>query len=357
VICPSAVKHNWQKEVNMWVDRSSVVIEGLIKEVKDDDGNVIDIEVPDYKADFVIINYDILSRQKKIKIMNEKGKEETVALPSHKDELLKMGFKSMIIDESHYVKGHKSDRTQAVKELSRKIPYRFALTGTSMLNRPKELIPQLEILDRLDYFGGFWTFAKRYCGAKETPFGWDISGAQNLKELNQKLSDICYIRRLKSEVLTELPEKQRSMIPVQIDNIKEYKTVEKEFKKWIKTKITKEEESKATTPDIKTYAQKRHGVQAKISARIAQATMSEKMMKIEYLKQIVAQGKVNSLIEFVDNIIEQGEKVVVFANHKDMQHRLIDYYKKDNCASITVDRQQNKSRKMSINFKTTRRVK
>lgn len=169
IICPASLKLNWKKEVNMWCDKTLVVIDGLIKEIYEEiDGNKIisNYEIPDYDADFVIINYDILERDKKIKpSLNPKG----IEIPNHKDLLSILKFKSIIIDESQYCSNHKSLRTKAVKQISKKIKYRFALSGTPMLNRPKELIPQLDILDRLESLGGFWGFAKRYCVPENAP--------------------------------------------------------------------------------------------------------------------------------------------------------------------------------------------
>lgn len=55
-------------------------------------------------------------------------------------------------------------------------------------------------------------FGVRYCDAKRSSFGWDYSGYSNIGELQLLLTSFCMIRRLKSNVLEELPEKIRYTI-------------------------------------------------------------------------------------------------------------------------------------------------
>ena len=96
------------------------------------------------------------------------------------------------------------------------IPYRLLLSGTMILNRPEELIHPLVILDRLKELGGWSLFTARYCQAYKDRFGWQMGGAAHLEELNTKLRASCYIRRNKADVLTELPEKTWSIVPVEL---------------------------------------------------------------------------------------------------------------------------------------------
>lgn len=139
VVCPASLKLNWQKEINMWVNRTTQIISGLV-----DEDNP-----PKYDSEFVIINYDIISRGKNSKDDDDlKDSDEKENAPlTHKDFLSNFGFKSIITDESHYIKNYKSNRTRAIKKIAKGIKYRFALTGTPLLNKPKELMPQLEMLE------------------------------------------------------------------------------------------------------------------------------------------------------------------------------------------------------------------
>lgn len=345
VITPASLKLNWEKEVKMWTDRRPNVIEGLIKDVKDDNGNIIDYIEPDYSGDFVIINYDILARDKnKKKDVNDddddysderesndpEEKEDNFQSVFHKDFLKLKKFKSIIIDESHYCRNRKSSRTIAVRELAKEIRYRFALSGTPMINRPSELIPQLVILDRLESMGGFWTYAKKYCDAKEGRFGWDLSGFSNLRELHDKLVETCFIRRRKSDVLSELPEKQRSMIPLKIDNRQDYDEAKEDLIKWLsltlKPKISGEVLSDNKLKQL-ADSQKKSIITRRINKKLLGAKKAETLVKIEYLKQLCARGKLAKFKEFVDNFIQSGEKLVIFATHKEIYQELIEEYK------------------------------
>lgn len=144
------------------------------------------------------------------------------------------------------------------------------------------------------------------------------------------------IRRLKKDVMAELPPKQRTYIPIEIDNADEYKMAEKDFIKWVKKKLIDPEEYKKqvdAVPNL-TKKQKKLLVQAMILNRLDKARRTEALVKIEYLKQIVARGKLKKFIEFIDNAIEQGSKIVVFAVHREIQNKLYEYYKNNNCARI-----------------------
>jgi hypothetical protein len=94
----------------------------------------------------------------------------------------------------------------------------FLLSGTPMLNAPKDLIPQLQILGGLDDFGEWRDFTKSYCGlrygigrgGKEHPV---YEGCTNAADLNRKLSATCMVRRRKDTVLPELGDLLRGVRP------------------------------------------------------------------------------------------------------------------------------------------------
>lgn len=329
IICPASLKLNWKKEIKLWVDKSVKVIDGLIKINYDTIHGkrvVSGYEVPDYDADFIIINYDILYREKKVA---NAFKPDDIEIPDHKDLLKKIPFKSIILDESHMVSNHKSLRTKAVKEISRKIRYRYALSGTPILNRPKELIAQLDFLDRLETFGGFWTFAKRYCGAVEGPFGWDFSGSSNLDELHENMKKTCFIRRKKEDVLEELPPKQRIMLPVELSNAKEYENASKNFRKWMKMNMMDEKEYYEELKNVAmlTDSQRRVIANAKATSKLNKTLAAEALVKIEKLKQVVARGKLQRVYEFIDNFLLYDEKLLIFAKHQEIYDKIIDKYK------------------------------
>ena len=114
IICPASVKIAWKKEISKWLDKDVNVIEGFVKINYEDiefGGTkkriVVDYDTPNYDGDFVIINYDILNRERKLR--NAENPND-VTIPDHKDLLKKIGFNSIILDESHYLINHKSLR-------------------------------------------------------------------------------------------------------------------------------------------------------------------------------------------------------------------------------------------------------
>jgi len=181
VLSPANVKYNWVKEIQDWLPLHSV---SVVDKGKD--------EIT--PSDFVAINYDLMNKQK--------------------DNLLALGFKSIIIDESHYISNSKTQRTQATIEVAKECDVVLALSGTAISSRPKEFFTTLNLL-RPDQFPGFWSYAQRFCDPWHNGYGWSFDGASNTRELNERTRDFC-VRRLKSEVLTELPPKQRTFIPVKL---------------------------------------------------------------------------------------------------------------------------------------------
>lgn len=297
VVCPASLKYNWEKEWNTWVPNKTVSVWNGTGEV----------------SDVVIINYDML--KKRI------------------DDLKNINAKSIVFDESHYLKNSKAQRTKLSKDLSKTIEYRFLLTGTPIVNRPVELISQLNILGRLNEFGGFWTFAERYCNLSHNGYGYDLTGSSNLEELNERLRGVCFIRREKKEVLKELPEKRKVTIPVNISNRKDYENYEQDFIEWIKRrrneatqnkKIMKEFEGTNLTPE---QIEKR----AKWIAQ-TNSEQAEHLFRIETLKQKAAIGKMDESIEWIENFLETGEKLVIFATHKNIIKMIEEKF---GCKSIT----------------------
>ncbi len=190
VVCPANVKYNWAKEIEEWLPHVTYSVVNTGKE---------DIQ----PTDFIIINYDLMRKQV--------------------DNLSVMDIKTCIIDESHYLKDANTQRAEATLYLANKCEAVLCLSGTAITNRPIEFFTTLNLL-RPTHFSSWFQFAQRYTNAFHNGYGWNFTGASNTKELNERTRDFC-IRRLKSEVLTELPPKIRSFVPVIMkpDERKEYK--------------------------------------------------------------------------------------------------------------------------------------
>ena len=272
IIVPAVVKYNWKKEFEKWTDKKVCILTEKFNE----------------EADVFITNYAQLK-----KFTNYPGLGELQIKKDIRDIV-----KSVVVDESHKVKNHKAQRTKLVKYIAKDKEYKYLLTGTPILNNPSDLIQQLDILDCLSDFGGFWKFTRRYCNGHQGRWGYECSGASNLEELDKLLRQICMVRREKSEVFEELPDKVRQNIDVNISNRRKYKKAENNLAQYMR-----EEENK--TDD-----------------EIRSTTTAEILAKITKLRKVSAIGKIKKATNFIKDIIENDEKVVVFAHHKEVINSL-----------------------------------
>lgn len=305
VVCPASLKLNWAREAGRWLPGRSV-------EILDGGVTVGDVEI-------TIVNYDVLVR--------------------HVDALVDRGFRALIVDESHYVKNEQAKRTRLCMRLSRGVPMRLLLSGTPMTGRPEELVSQLKILDRLDEMGGYRHFMHRYAGAyrnwHERHSGEGRKGEpRNLEELNRKLRATCYVRRTKEAVLAELPAKQRAVVPVELDNRREYERVFKDVVRFLGEAAENDrrrmaeavEQHKSRTgaePDAEAMNHIRSRVRASAEAR---AERARQLVEIETLKSTAARGKLAAIVGWIETFIESGEKLVVFAWHREIAETLAERF-------------------------------
>ncbi|EGC36626.1 hypothetical protein DICPUDRAFT_31594, partial [Dictyostelium purpureum] len=145
------------------------------------------------------------------------------------DVILKKGFKVVVLDECHYIKQNvfRSQRSKSSCDILSRAKRTILLSGTPALSRPIELYNQINCIK--PNFMSWMDYAYRYCAAYKDRYSINTSGFSNTKELNLFLNTFM-IRRLKDEVLTELPAKRRERITVKLDKkrLKDIKqTVEK----------------------------------------------------------------------------------------------------------------------------------
>ena len=192
VFMPASMRWVWAEELEKWLEEW--IRPGDVKVVR----NCQDTDDLD-RAKFVLCTYDICARSKVVQ-----------------EGLHAVRFGVCIVDESHYCKNRDAQRTKAVSGLARKAARCVLLSGTPALNRPVELFSQMTMLQP-GLFGSFTAFTKQHCDAKRGRFGWEYRGATNLDELHTKLSQVM-IRRLKADVLHDLPAKRRQRVPVELES-------------------------------------------------------------------------------------------------------------------------------------------
>ena len=279
IVCPASVKYNWLEEAQKWLPSRKSIILTLSKD------NKVQTE------EINIINYNMLTK---------------ISTYINND------FDMFIFDESHRLKSKNTQWSKTSLNLTKSAKYCLLLSGTPVLNRPADLIHQLNIIGRLSLFGGEWKFKQKYCDLKRTRFGWDYSGASNLEDLHDKLISTCYIRRTKDQVLKELPTKQRSYIPIVLSN-KEYKIyneAEENIADWI---VNSEKE-------IKKYYETNNITDKKSFEYITKMKVAraETLIKISKLRQIVANNKITSFCDWAEDFMTTGKKLIIFAIHKEI---------------------------------------
>jgi len=263
VVCPASLKLNWQRETARWLPHRSVaVVEGRVA-------------VPP-RADVVILNYEIVAAQR--------------------EALARRRPRALVLDESHYLKNPQAKRTRAVRRLAEGLPpnsLRLALTGTPVLNHADELISQLRVLGRLEDFGS---------GAR---FKQQFRGPLTEERLHWHLRRRCFVRRRKSEVLPQLPEKRQVVVPVALDNAREYKLAEDDVIAWLREQPL----------DL-----------SELNAKIAATLRAQRLAQLGTLQRLAARGKLHAALAWIHDFLASGEPLVVFARHVEVQKAVMERF-------------------------------
>jgi SWI/SNF-related matrix-associated actin-dependent regulator 1 of chromatin subfamily A len=183
-----------------------------------------------------------------------------------------------------------TQQSKFVQGIAQGKEYILELTGTPVVNNNEDLIQQLRIMGRLEDFGGYGKFMQRYCSG--------LNKSSHVKELNYYLRKYCFFRRQKKDVLTQLPAKTRSYLITEIDNMKEYRAAERDVIKYLRDYQNADDEK----------------VQRTIRGAV--------MVKMGILKQISARGKVEGAKDIIHNIVDGGEKLIVFCFLKEVVQAL-----------------------------------
>jgi SNF2 family DNA or RNA helicase len=172
------------------------------------------------------------------------------------------------------------------------------LTGTPLTSRPIDYFNLLSLVDS-PVSKNWMAYVKRYCAGYQFSVGmnkvWNVNGASNLDELRERTSPLL-LRRLKENVL-DLPEKIITPIYLKLKS-KEYEDVMGEYFEWVKNNP---KESKSLSVQF------------------------SKLMKV---RQIIADEKIKSTIEFIENTLEQEKKIIVFSNFTNSLNKIYEHFNK-----------------------------
>ncbi|XP_010120798.1 PREDICTED: SWI/SNF-related matrix-associated actin-dependent regulator of chromatin subfamily A-like protein 1 [Chlamydotis macqueenii] len=274
VVSPSSVRFTWAEAFHRWLPSLSPGSTNVIVTGKDN-----------LTASLInIVSFDLLSKM---------------------DKQLKSTFQVVIIDESHFLKNIKTARCRAAMPLLKAARRVILLSGTPAMSRPAELYTQIAAVQPA-FFPQFHSFGLRYCDARKMPWGWDYSGSSNLTELKILLEESIMIRRLKSDVLSQLPAKQRKMVVVAPEGIS------------AKTKAVLAAEAKKMAKGYKNKQQEKEA------------------LLLFYSR--TAEAKIHSVVEYILELLESGnDKFLVFAHHKIMLDAIVAELGKKHVEYIRVD--------------------
>lgn len=280
VVCPAMLKVNWQREAKRFLVRPFDVV--ILSGTKS-------APIVSTRPTLVICNYDILSHWQ--------------------EQLTAFAPDILIADEVHLAKNPKRQRSKALYSISAK--RRLGLTGTPIVNRPAELHPIISWLDPQAWDPEkFFSYAKRFCDAHKVKIGrnkyaWDFTGASNLGELQDRLRAGLMVRRLKKDVLTELPQKIYQVIDLPRNGSSSaYDAEEDAYGEWERARA---ELGRARAEGREDLAELQDRVQV----------LFESMSTIRHQAAV---AKIPAAIEHIESALdaEPGTKLLVFAHHRDV---------------------------------------
>ena len=279
IVCPSAVKINWEREINYFQNYNTSIIDGKKWN----------------RNNFTIINYDILKNfhtmPKKAKKAKKGDKVEPIV--KFNTQLKDSKFDLVIIDEAHYLKNHKSIRGEIMVDLCVKhgIETVWLLTGTPIANRPMDYYNLLKLI-KAPIADNWKFYAQRYCdgrmirknlGNGRTRQIWLTTGNSNLEELSIKTRNLV-LRRMKTEI-DDMPDKTIGPVFQKLDakGWTDYDNL------WEEYLVERKRNKKKGTPE-------------------------KDLVELILLRQFIAMQAVPHTVELAESAIEQNQKVIIFTN-------------------------------------------
>lgn len=285
VICPKSLRLNWQDEWKAWTDKRTMVLTHKnFRQMRP--------LIEAGKIDVVITNYDGIETffVEEIKeVLVTQGERAGTSYDLVKTNGLENLFRSVILDEAHNCRNKKTLRYKCIKKVFDGKDVRVCLTGTPIVKSPADLAALLELIGRIDEFGGYYSFMKAHKDMDKKFLNVKDSGklSNQLRELNIKLRSICFIRREKYQVIKDMPEKFRRVIRVPLDNRKEYDHAFISLQSYLSS-------------------------QSASSEQIASAMRAELLVQYNLLKRLSAKGKFSAVKEFAEDVLISGEKLIIF---------------------------------------------
>jgi SWI/SNF-related matrix-associated actin-dependent regulator 1 of chromatin subfamily A len=208
-------------------------------------------------------------------------------LPEWQGTIYSWGFGACILDEAHFAREGRNKRSKAVAAVMGAVPFRIALTGTPLVNKPAELWHLLTLVCGPGTWGHAMTFRTRYCGAMRDEYGLQDHAPTHVDELRERMTGI-YIRRTAASVGAAMVPFSRQTLTADLGAQEEaYFTAE----------------SKVSLPEL---------VRAVLEGRAG----TDVLAQLGKLRKLTARAKIPTTVAYVNSLLEAGESVVVFSHER-----------------------------------------
>ncbi|URD89814.1 SNF2 family N-terminal domain containing protein [Musa troglodytarum] len=278
VVTPSSLRLHWASMIQQWLNIPSADILVVLSQHGGSNKAGFKIAFSNLKSNihldgvFNIVSYDVV--------------------PKIQDILLASEFKIVIADESHFMKNAQAKRTNGCLPVLQKAQYAILLSGTPALSRPIELFKQLEALYP-GVYKNVHEYGNRYC--KGGFFGL-YQGASNHEELHSLMKATVMIRRLKKDVLSQLPVKRRQQVFLDL-NEKDLKQIRIMFRELEVVKMN---------------------IQACDSPEKMESLKFTQKNLINKIYNDSAEVKIPAVLDYLSTVIEADCKFLIFAHHQPM---------------------------------------
>jgi len=279
VICPASLKENWKREIEKFTNYKALI---LSDKTRNNWKRYYELGM----AQFFIVNYESLK-----KYFVQSWPKTRVVKSSDITMIREIEvFKTIVIDEAHRCKDTTTQQTKLCLRIAHRKERVILLTGTPVVNKPVDLWPQICIMGQMAPIAAtFKEYKEKYCEG--------ANGARNQKALNALLNRNCFFRREKKDVAKDLPSKDRQKMLCEITTRHDYLQAESDFYNWLNKQDLDDE-------------------------AIARKMRAEILTQMNVLRQISARGKIPAAKEFIDEVMESGEKLIVFVVLKEIVNEL-----------------------------------
>lgn len=303
IVCKKSIKRQWISEILKFTDLDKYM---YIKSIEGTKAKRLKNyrEFYRYKNGILVVNYHT--------VLNDI------------DILLKLKFSLMIIDEAHCVKARKGKMNTALQKIGSKTDYNIFLTGTPITSKPEDIFGVVSIADK-NYFGKWKNFDDKYIRKERRNFGNIVIGYKELDDLRQRVQDIV-IRRTEYEVSLDLPKQMFIRKDCEKDSVQEnIQDAIMEYKSKLISRVSnlRSKQTLNTQDQIKLI--KAEGmIKGLLSAEqavandprlflISKSKVMQKIFGVLVPKSYKMSSKTETLIDLVQNIFDNNEKVIVFS--------------------------------------------